>query len=32
MQQVVKKESLEVVQTIYLKEKANTRVIYYVVK
>ena len=32
MQQVVKKESYEAVETIYVKEKANTCVIYYVVK
>ena len=32
MQQVVQKESHEAVQTIYVKVKANTRVIYYVVK
>ena len=32
MQQVVKKESYEAVETIYVKEKGNTCVIYYVVK
>ena len=32
MQQIVQKELQEAVQTIYLKEKANTRMIYYVIK
>ena len=32
MQQLVKKESYEAVETINVKEKANTCVIYYVVK
>ena len=32
MQQLVKKESYEAVETIYVKEKGNTCVIYYVVK
>ena len=31
MQQVVRKESLEAVEIIYLKEKANIHVTYYVV-
>ena len=32
MQQIVQKESHEALQTIYVKEKANTRAIYYTVK
>ena len=32
MQQIIQKESHEAVRTIYMKEKANTGVIYYLVK
>ena len=32
MQRIVQKELQEAVQIIYLKEKANTRMIYYVIK